>query len=658
MTFPVKKRSVLIVSLCLIFACSQIAFAAAPGDQWRPVTPEELSMKKGRVEADADAEAIFWEVRVNDSSSNLILEHYVRLKILNERGREKFSKVDIPFIKGIKIKDIEARVIKPDNTIVELNKNDVFEREIIKSNDVKVKAKSFAVPNIEEGVIVEYRYKEVHRNSSANDMRMDFQRDIPMQYVVYYFKPYQNARYLTFNLNDNKFVKDKNGYYKAEMSDVPAIKEESFMPPEDEVRSWLLLYYTDQRKANSDSMDFWSRVGGWVVHKFEIKDTLKPGKKMRAAADEIIAGASSDEEKIRRLYDFCKMKVRNIDFDTTLTDDEKDEIKLNGDDDNTYKKLQGRSFEINKLFASLVDAAGFETRMAFTGDRSKLFFNPGKAHESFIHMAGVAVKLDNRWQYFDPGTPFLPFGKLAWFEEKTSVFLLAYKDFITTETPISGYDESLEKRTGNFKLQEDGTLEGTVEIEYTGHLSYNYKMNNYDSSENAREEFLKERIKERMSTAEVSAISVENASDYEKPFKYKYKIKVPNYAQKTGKRLFFQPGFFEYGEKPEFASSTRKHDIYFKHPWSERDDIRIELPEGYVLDNAESPGTLADSQRIGSLDINISLDKSSNALLFKRKFHFGGSGMILFPVDSYPAVKGFFDAFHKADAHTITLKKE
>ena len=109
-------------------------------------------MKSPKVEPGADAEAIFWEVRIDDSSdSQLTQQHYVRVKIFTERGREKYSKFDIPFTKGIKIKDIAARVIKADGSIVEINSKDIYEREIIKVNKVKIKAKSFAVPNIEPG---------------------------------------------------------------------------------------------------------------------------------------------------------------------------------------------------------------------------------------------------------------------------------------------------------------------------------------------------------------------------------------------------------------------------------------------------------------------------------------------------------------------------
>ena len=181
---------------------------------------------------------------------------------------------------------------------------------------------------------------------------------------------------------------------------------------------------------------------------------------------------------------------------------------------------------------------GFEARLAFGGDRSEKFFNPSQAHESFIHFSAIAVKVNGSWRYFDPGNPFVPFGMLPWEEEDTSVLLLGYKDYVTTETPFSDYQKSAAKRTGKFKLLEDGTLEGTVKIEYTGQLGYTYKLNNYDDSTDKQEETLKEAVKEKMSTAEISAITIQNIDNAEKPFTYQYKIRVPNYAQKTGKRMF------------------------------------------------------------------------------------------------------------------------
>jgi len=175
---PVRNTFVWLCFVCvlLIFCTPSSAQDKDKGKDWRPVTPEELSSKAPLVEPDADAEAIFWEIKIDDSSDeDVSLKHYVRVKIYTERGREKYSKFDVPFIKGTKIKDLAARVIKADGSIIEINKEDIFEREIVKAGGFKIKAKSFAVPNIEVGVIVEYRYKEAVSNSGAKGMHLDFQ---------------------------------------------------------------------------------------------------------------------------------------------------------------------------------------------------------------------------------------------------------------------------------------------------------------------------------------------------------------------------------------------------------------------------------------------------------------------------------------------------
>ena len=654
MFFIAGKRFILLSILSLFAVCSLTAFAQ--DKNWREVSPAELQMKTPQVEPDADAEAIFWEVRVDDGSSeDLVMKHYIRVKIFNERGRDKYSKIDIPFIKGSKVKNIKARVIKPDGSIVELAKTDVFEREIVKTDKIKVKAKSFAVPNIEPGVIVEYQYQEVYPLSSANNMRMVFQHDIPIEKISYFFKPANNARYLTFNMSDNKFIKDKNGFYRATLENVPAIKSEPQMPPEDEVRSWLLLYYTDDTKG--DASDFWSHAGYSIAKNFEIKDTLKPGKELKAAAAEIAAGAGTPDEQMAKLFNFCKTRIKNITYDTTLTDEQKDDIKPNKSTGDTYKKLQGTGTDINELFASLATSLGFEARLAFGGDRSEKFFNPQQAHVSFIHFSGIAVKVNGNWHYYDPGSLFSQYGMMPWMEENTSVLLLGYKDYVTTTTPLSLPEKSSANRTGKFKLLEDGTLEGTVKIEYSGHFAYLYKTDNYDKSANQREENLKDAIKKQMSTAEMSDITIENVSDPEKPFVYEFKIRVPNYAQKTGKRLFLQPGFFEYGKEPEFSTATRKYQIYFHYPWAENDTVEIELPKNFTLDNADSPGSIADPQKISSLDINMRYNKDTNTLKYQRKFYFGGDERILFPNNAYQPLKNLFDAFHQANTHTITLKQ-
>jgi hypothetical protein len=408
-------------------------------------------------------------------------------------------------------------------------------------------------------------------------------------------------------------------------------------------------------KNPGNSRQYWGAVG--AERAGLTKFMVKSNGDIKKVAAEITAAAATPEEKLRKLYEFCQTQIKNNTFDSTLTDEDRKKLPEFKSIADVLKRKSGSMMEIDLLFGAMASSLGLETRIAHLSDRSEMFFDPQMTNEYFVRPGAIAVLVGSDWKFFNAGSSFMPYGMLPWSEEDVWALLVGEKALDWVKTPISGYDKSVAKRTGKFKLSEDGTLEGDVRIEYAGQLGYRYKMENYNESAGKREEDLKEEIKRRLSTAEISSISVENVSEPEKPFIYSFKVRVPNYAQRTGKRLFLQPGFFEYGESPLFSGSTRKYDIFFQYPWSEQDTLEIVLPKGFALDNADAPGLLGDSQKIGSLDVNIGVDKATNSIVYKRRFYFGGGGNTLFPAIAYQSLKNFFDAFNKADTHTITLKQ-
>jgi len=672
MSLPFLRRPYFVLLLTCAFLTFNAISVLSQDKDWRPVSPEDLSSKTPVVEPDADAEAIFWEVRIDDSSeSELSQRHYVRVKVYTERGREKYSKFDIPFTRDMKIKDLQARVIRPDGSIVEIGKQDIFEREIIKAGGIKIKAKSFAVPNIEPGVIVEYRYKQVDSDTGAKGMRLPFQRDIPIRTLSYYYKPYSSREpsYQSYNFVDAKFVKDKNGFFLATKNNVPSFKEEPSMPPEDTVRPWMMLTGTGFSitsvsefgisftvKDPGNPIAYWGGVA--ADYKGLIQFMNKKNGDIAKAAADITAGSANDDEKLRKLYEFCQTQIKNIDFDTTLTDEDKQKLPETKSLTDVLKRKSAKGAFIDMLFGAMATSLGFDAKVAFTADRSKMFFDPKMTNEKLVHPAAIAILRGEKWKFFNPGMPFVPYGMLVWNEEDVWALIVGDGKYWWQKTPLTQYQDSEAKRTGKFLLSEDGSLEGNVTIQSKGQTALAYRVENYDDSAEKRIENLKDGLKARFSTAEISDIAIENVTNPSKPLITRYKIKVPSYAQKTGKRLFLQPGFFEYGADPVFSSSSRKYDVYFHYPWSENDQVEIQLPAGFALDSADTPGETADPSKIGSDTVMMSIDKGANVLKYDRKFYFGNGDMIVFPSGSYRAVKGLFDLFQKADTHTVSLKQQ
>src|SRR5215470_17072504 len=92
----------LLLTFVLLFVLVSISLA----EDWKPIYPAHLAFKSPVVDKDADAEAIFWEVHVDDAGTDLVFNNYIRNKIFTDRGKKSQSKIDILYNGKYNIKDI------------------------------------------------------------------------------------------------------------------------------------------------------------------------------------------------------------------------------------------------------------------------------------------------------------------------------------------------------------------------------------------------------------------------------------------------------------------------------------------------------------------------------------------------------------------------
>ena len=203
-------------------------------------------------------------------------------------------------------------------------------------------------------------------------------------------------------------------------------------------------------------------------------------------------------------------------------------------------------------------------------------------------------------------------------------------------------------------LSTDGTLEGDMRVILSGHRAIEWRERLGSATEAEREESLKDSLKHHFADFELSAVRFGVGDNVANPIGYTYHVKVNNYAQKTGKRLFLTPAFFEVGRGPHFPESNRQYPIYFEYPWSEMESVDIQLPAGYELDHGDAPKSL-NFAPAGSYKVAMSISKD-NVLHYKRDFVFGENGLIVVDAQNYAILKKIFDIVHDGDQHMLTLK--
>ena len=618
-------------------------------------------MKQSKSDANADAECLFRDVRVENNITGPIQNQtttYIRFKIFNERGREKYATRKIEYYGKENISDVAARTIHPDGTIIDVKKDAIFDKVEYKKGGEKWHVISFAFASVEPGSIVEYRWARNEGERIDRYIPLDVQSEFPVDEVTFHVKPatssysaFPNMRVMNFGCDPQKGDRDSKGFYPFTVHNVAAYHDEPYSPPGRSIKQWMLIYYEENDKIDSDK--YWSSVG--KKYYGEERDQVKISGEMKQTASEITAPGKTDEEKLALLAEYCRKNIKDI-WSEDTTSEEREGYKANNSSSDTFKRKIGTGEDVDYVFIALAQAAGYEARMARVADRRSFIFDPQVHSAYFINNYDAAVKVNDKWKFYDVGDEYAPPGTLTWREQGVYALLPDSKTPEWVQTPLLTSDQTKIQRIADLTLSEEGDVEGTVRELYWGNEAISWRMAHMHQNDSERETFIKEELKRRYADFEVKDIKVTVSPDANRPVGVAYKLTVRGYCQRTGKRLFLRPSFFTVGEPAYFTDANRFNTLYFDYPWSEADSVDIHLPAGFALDHPEAPPSF-EFAPVGKYVAKVSIQNASNTLLFRRTLVFGSDKILQFGVDNYKPIKAVFDQIHSSDEHLINLKQ-
>lgn len=627
------------------------------GIDWKAVGPEDLALKAPRVEANADAECLFWDMWVADSISGFgdtmtTYTHYIRIKIFTDAGVQKYATVDVEYRGKERIGDVAGRTIQPDGSVIELKKDAIFNHAIEKGRHHKVQALSFAMPGVKPGSIIEYRYKRWQEGQLANYVPLDPQLKVPVERVTFHLKPFESPysairmHYLPYHTQIPPFKRDTDGFFVSSMQNIPAFREEEDAPPARDVEPWVLIYYSEEHKESPDK--FWNTEGKAFYAGYS--PFIKVNGEVKQIADEVTSGAKTDDEKLAKLYAYCQKHIKNING-PDATDLDRKSFKPNRNTAETLKRGIGRQRELGLSFLALATAAGYDARMAYLMDREVMIFQK-EAMIPILPIEDVAVKVGGSWRLYDPATRYVEPGHVRWQEEGTLALIADPKNPEFFNVPLTAAADSNRKQTGRIKLDADGNAEGDLTEMLSGHLAEEWRGENLNHSQPDREKSTSDEIKQLFPGAEVTALKVSDPADLAAPVSISFHLKMEGFCTRTGKRLFFSPAVFQANEAARYPGAKRINGVLMHYPWSETEDVSISLPDGFVLDHPDMPRPLV-FQPVG--DYTAKAIVMPGRVLFHREFEFGKDGHLYFPVSQYPALKKLFDTLHDNDTHAFAL---
>ena len=206
------------------------------------------------------------------------------------------------------------------------------------------------------------------------------------------------------------------------------------------------------------------------------------------------------------------------------------------------------------------------------------------------------------------------------------------------------------QRSANLKLEDDGTLEGTVNVTFTGLEGRSRRTSQRNEDDEARTKFLEDEFKSYIPVAvEANLTNKPDWNDTEPPLVAEFHVKIPGWVSSAGRRAIFPVGLFSAPEKPIFAHADRTYAICFDYPYQKKDDVSVELPAGWTVSSV--PTSLDRDAKAAEYVLKV--EDNKKAVHISRTVR---SDLFVVPQPTYPALRTFFQAVRSGDDEQIVLQ--
>ena len=611
-----------------------------------PVAPEEMKMTSEPLAPGAAAVVLYREVDRNDKEFRQF--SFVRIKVLKDEGR-KWADVELQYVKGAEaISDINARTIQPDGKVVPFS-GKPFDKTVVKAKGIRYLAKTFTMPDVQVGSIIEYSYTDAW-SDYLYDSHWILSDDLFTKHARFSLIPSGDytVRWIWKELPAGcAGPKLDKGVIHLEADNIPAFETEDYMPPENELKSRVDFIYSNISEKDPDK--YWKKIDKPLYE--AVQEFVDKRKAMEKAVAGIVQPADAPEVKLEKLYARVQ-QIRNLSYEEEKTTQEQKREKLKEirTVEDVWKHGYGDGGEITWLYLALVRAAGFEADPVFVSRRNEYFFSPATPDSNRLNDTVVLVKLGDKNLYLDPGTMFTPFGLLPWGETDVEGLKLD-KDggsWVTTALPASA--ESRVERRAELKIDDDGSLEGKLTLTYTGLEALWRRIEERNEDDADRKSFLEGEVKDSVPAAvEVELTNTPAWSSSDTALVAEFKLTIPGWVAGAGRNELLPVGIFSSAEKQVFSSERRVHNIYFHFPFQKEDDISIELPGGWRVSSV--PGV--QDVDVHALSYSFKTDTDKNTVRITRKLNVQ---LLFLDLKYYGALRSFYQVVRSGDEQQIVLQ--
>jgi len=167
-----------------------------------------------------------------------------------------------------------------------------------------------------------------------------------------------------------------------------------------------------------------------------------------------------------------------------------------------------------------------------------------------------------------------------------------------TSTKVSLYPKvyNLKNVKLNAKINTEGTVEGLMITTYNGLNALEYRT----VASNQKEEDIIALLESNYRDIEIEKFRISNKEKCSKPLSEMLQFTQDNGADIIGDKIYISPLLFLTVNENPFKLKERLYPIDYASPWSNKTNISLEIPEGYILQSKPEDLALTLPDQMGT----------------------------------------------------------
>jgi len=630
------------------------------------IAPEEFETKITGADSAAPAVALFdigkviFELSGQKLGFVYVMERHIRYKIISKTAYD-LANLEISLYND---GENESYLADMDGATYNMENGKMVTTKITKSSkfterqDKNFTIKKFALPNVKEGSIIEFKYKI--KSDFLGMLQWYFQSGIPSLYSEY---DVSIPQFLKYKVNQGGLIDIKPKRELGEQNmvsfygggtmqiartvfrteNVPALKTEKFVPTMGDYISKVEYELTSMAMPGQSFLNYsltWPKIVMQLKGSDRFGGFLAPGDFVKTTLAGIIKADTKPDTVPFLIFDYVK---NNIKWNN--------QIGIFGSQNGPKEVLEkktGNSADINLTLLALLKEAKVDAAPIILSTRSN-GKHPGYPITSKFNNVIIDVKIGERHIFFDATSKNHTPDIVAFQNLNHEGYRI---DFSTNNGGWVNTDEFKVSRrsiSSYLTLDKENKLTGKMQLTCTDYDALD-KRNQYSNAANETE-YLKQFRNDKTGLG-IKDYKAENLDNPNEPFVESMDVMIDDNVEEAGDLIYFTPMLFERTKDNPFVIDDRKYPVDFGHPNEEVYRMTIEIPKEYKFDKLPQSEKISLLEDAASFSFVIGQEENKISLVSKISFK-----KAIYTIQEYHDLKELFSNIVRKQAEQIVIKK-